>query len=98
MPRLSRKRVRISSPFTMKRAPICTGTFSRSNRWACRRAFPLNPHTPVDVLKDVLDDIDLVLIMSVNPGFGGQSFILHSLQKIKQLRKMIDEAGARNTH
>ncbi|MDF2190063.1 ribulose-phosphate 3-epimerase [Paraflavitalea sp. CAU 1676] len=51
----------------------------------------LNPHTPVDVLKDVLDDIDLVLIMSVNPGFGGQSFILHSLQKIKQLRKMIDE-------
>ena len=51
----------------------------------------LNPHTPVVVLKDVLDDIDLVLIMSVNPGFGGQSFILHSLQKIKQLRKMIDE-------
>ncbi len=51
----------------------------------------LNPHTPVDSLKDILDDIDLVLIMSVNPGFGGQSFILHTLQKIKELRRMIDE-------
>jgi len=51
----------------------------------------LNPHTPVSLLKDVLDDIDLVLIMSVNPGFGGQSFILQSLQKIKELRKMIDD-------
>ena len=51
----------------------------------------LNPHTPVDALKDVLADIDLVLIMSVNPGFGGQSFIPHTINKIKQLRKMIDE-------
>lgn len=53
----------------------------------------INPHSPVDLLKDILADIDVVLIMSVNPGFGGQSFIPHSLQKIKQLRKMIDEAG-----
>lgn len=51
----------------------------------------LNPHTPVDLLKDVLDDIDMVLIMSVNPGFGGQSFILHTIEKIRQLRRMIDE-------
>lgn len=51
----------------------------------------LNPHTPVSLLKDILDDIDLVLLMSVNPGFGGQSFILHTLQKIKELRRMIDE-------
>jgi ribulose-phosphate 3-epimerase len=51
----------------------------------------LNPHTPVGSLKDVLADIDMVLIMSVNPGFGGQSFIPHTLNKIKQLRKMIDE-------
>lgn len=50
----------------------------------------LNPHTPVDSLKDILADIDLVLLMSVNPGFGGQSFILHTLQKIKELRRMID--------
>jgi ribulose-phosphate 3-epimerase len=51
----------------------------------------VNPHTPVDSLKDILADIDLVCLMSVNPGFGGQSFIPHTLQKIKQLRKMIDE-------
>ena len=53
----------------------------------------LNPHTPVESLKEVLDDLDLVLIMSVNPGFGGQRFILNTLQKIKDLRRMIDERG-----
>jgi ribulose-phosphate 3-epimerase len=53
----------------------------------------LNPHTPVDSLKDVIHDIDMVLIMSVNPGFGGQSFIPHSLEKIKELRRMINERG-----
>lgn len=51
----------------------------------------VNPHTPVESLKDILPDIDLVCLMSVNPGFGGQSFILHTLVKIKQLREMIDE-------
>ena len=51
----------------------------------------LNPHTPVESLKDVLADIDMVLLMSVNPGFGGQSFIPHTLDKIRQLRKMINE-------
>jgi len=51
----------------------------------------LNPHTPVEALKDILHDIDLVCMMSVNPGFGGQSFIPHTLQKIRELRKMIDE-------
>ena len=51
----------------------------------------LNPHTPVESLKDILADIDLVCLMSVNPGFGGQSFIPHTLTKIKQLREMIDE-------
>jgi ribulose-phosphate 3-epimerase len=51
----------------------------------------LNPHTPVESLKDILADIDMVCLMSVNPGFGGQSFIPHTLLKIKQLREMIDE-------
>jgi ribulose-phosphate 3-epimerase len=51
----------------------------------------LNPHTPVALLQDVLQYLDLVLIMSVNPGFGGQQFIEHSIQKIKELRRMIDE-------
>ncbi len=54
----------------------------------------LNPHTPVSHLQDVLHDLDLVLIMSVNPGFGGQSFIPQSLQKIKQLAEMRKNAGA----
>jgi ribulose-phosphate 3-epimerase len=53
----------------------------------------INPHTPVDFLKDVLMDIDLVLVMSVNPGFGGQKFISQSVEKIKQLRDLIDEKG-----
>ncbi len=53
----------------------------------------LNPHTPVESLQDVLADIDMVCIMSVNPGFGGQSFIPHTLTKIKQLRHMISERG-----
>ena len=51
----------------------------------------LNPHTPVELLKDILQDIDMVLLMSVNPGFGGQSFIPHTINKIKRMREMIDE-------
>ena len=51
----------------------------------------INPHTPVTALRDVLGDIDLVCMMSVNPGFGGQSFIPHTLQKIRELRKLINE-------
>ena len=54
----------------------------------------INPHTPVQSLKDVLLDIDLVCLMSVNPGFGGQSFIPGTLLKIKELRQMIADAGA----
>jgi ribulose-phosphate 3-epimerase len=53
----------------------------------------VNPHTPVESLKDILHDIDVVNLMSVNPGFGGQQFIPHTLQKIKELRRMIDERG-----
>ncbi|MEO6358322.1 MAG: ribulose-phosphate 3-epimerase [Ferruginibacter sp.] len=51
----------------------------------------LNPHTPVELLKDILLDVDMVLLMSVNPGFGGQSFIPHTINKIKRMREMIDE-------
>ena len=57
----------------------------------------VNPHTPVSALTDILHDIDLVCLMSVNPGFGGQKFILYTIDKIKQLRKMIDERGL-NVH
>ena len=54
----------------------------------------LNPATPVSLLGDVLNDIDLVLIMSVNPGFGGQKFINHTYHKIRELRQMIQESSA----
>jgi ribulose-phosphate 3-epimerase len=50
----------------------------------------VNPHTPIDSLKDILGDVDIVLLMSVNPGFGGQSFIPNTLNKIRELRKIID--------
>ncbi len=53
----------------------------------------VNPHTPISGLSDILHDIDLVCLMSVNPGFGGQKFIPYTLDKIKQLRKMIDDSG-----
>ncbi len=59
----------------------------------CKAGLVYNPATPLNTLENVLDDIDLVLIMSVNPGFGGQSFIHSSLDKIAQVRKMIDESG-----
>jgi len=54
----------------------------------------LNPHTPVAVLEDIIKDLDLVLIMSVNPGFGGQSFIENTYKKISQLKEMIEKTGS----
>lgn len=54
----------------------------------------LNPHTPVDLLKDIIHDIDLVLIMSVNPGFGGQKFIPQAVEKVRALKTLITNAKA----
>ena len=54
----------------------------------------LNPHTPVSVLEDIIEDADLVCLMSVNPGFGGQSFIETTYKKVKQLRSMIDTSNS----
>ncbi len=59
-----------------------------------KAAVALNPHTPVSSLHDILQDLDMVLIMSVNPGFGGQSFIPRTIDKIKELKTMIATAGA----
>ena len=59
----------------------------------CQAGVVFNPATPLDVLDWVIDDIDLILIMSVNPGFGGQSFIDSALRKIEAARKRIDAAG-----
>lgn len=55
----------------------------------------LNPHTPVDVLQDVITDLDLVLIMSVNPGFGGQKFIKNAIFKVEQAKNLIHRRGSR---
>ena len=55
----------------------------------------LNPSTPVSVLEDIIGDVEMVLLMSVNPGFGGQKFIENTIDKIKRLRKMIDEKGCK---
>ena len=54
----------------------------------------LNPASPVSLLEDIIDDVDMVLLMSVNPGFGGQKFIENTIQKVKRLRRLIDERGA----
>ena len=59
----------------------------------CKAGVSLNPSTPLDVLDYVLENLDLVLVMSVNPGFGGQSFIDYSLRKIEAIRKRIDATG-----
>lgn len=55
----------------------------------------LNPHTPVNALEYIISEVDIVLLMSVNPGFGGQSFIPSVLDKIRQLRELIDKKGAK---
>lgn len=54
----------------------------------------LNPHTPVEVLEDILPELDLVLIMSVNPGFGGQKFISHALKRVTRLKELINKTGS----
>lgn len=54
----------------------------------------INPSTPVDMLEDVICDLDLALVMSVNPGFGGQRFIEHSLKKVEKLRALVDNSGS----
>lgn len=59
----------------------------------CKAGLVFNPATPLDYLLHVMDKIDIILIMSVNPGFGGQSFIPHALRKIEAARKLIDASG-----
>jgi len=59
----------------------------------CQAGLVFNPATPLDVLEWVLDKVDLILIMSVNPGFGGQSFITSALRKVEQARRLIDASG-----
>jgi len=69
-------------------------TLHRIRETGAKAAVALNPHTPVFLLKDILNDLDMVLLMSVNPGFGGQKFIPRTYDKIRELKKMIRDAGS----
>ncbi len=60
----------------------------------CKAGVALNPHTPVELLEDVIQDLDIILIMSVNPGFGGQKFIENTYKKIEQARELIADSGS----
>ena len=68
-------------------------TINQIKEAGCKAAVALNPATPVETLSCILDQVDMFLIMSVNPGFGGQKFIPYTVEKIKKLRRMLDEAG-----
>jgi ribulose-phosphate 3-epimerase len=68
-------------------------TLTRIRQLGAKAGVSLNPATPVEVVKDLAGEFDLLLIMSVNPGFGGQHFITHSLEKIRQARSLVTAAG-----
>lgn len=69
-------------------------TIQEIKRLGMKAGVALNPHTPIAVLEDVIEDLDLVLIMSVNPGFGGQKFIPHATKKVSQLKQLIVKSGS----
>lgn len=70
-------------------------TVQRIHQAGMKAGVTINPATPVNTLVDIVADVDLVLIMSVNPGFGGQPFIQHSVRKVAELRELIDRTGSR---
>ena len=72
-------------------SPHLNRTVESIKRLGKKAGVALNPSTPVVMLEDILEDMDLVLIMTVNPGFGGQRFIEHTLKKIRQVRLQLDE-------
>jgi len=69
-------------------------TLQEIKRLGIRAGVALNPHTPIETLSEVLEDVDLVCVMSVNPGFGGQKFIEHSYAKVANLKEMILKKGS----
>jgi ribulose-phosphate 3-epimerase len=74
--------------------PHLHSTLQQIKAQGMKAGVALNPHTSVDLLKDVINDIDVVCVMSVNPGFGGQKFIEHTYEKVKALKQIITNAGA----
>jgi ribulose-phosphate 3-epimerase len=75
-------------------APHLHRQLTRIRELGCRAGVALNPATPLNAVGEVIPEIDLLLIMTVNPGFGGQEFIPYSLDKIRRARLMLDEAGS----
>jgi ribulose-phosphate 3-epimerase len=69
-------------------------TIQQIHQAGMKAGVTLNPHTPVNVLEDIIQDVDMVLLMTVNPGFGGQQFIEHSIQKVKKLKELIQCTGS----
>jgi len=69
------------------------GTIMKIKEAGMKAGLALNPHTPVELLNDIIDELDMVLIMSVNPGFGGQKFIHRAVDKVQRLKAMIDQRG-----
>ena len=75
-------------------APHLHRQLTRIRELGCRAGVALNPATPLDAVSEVIPEIDLLLIMTVNPGFGGQEFIPYSVDKIRRARLLLDEAGS----
>ena len=69
-------------------------TVAEIHRSGMKAGVTLNPSSPVSLLEDIICDVDMVLLMSVNPGFGGQKFIEHTIEKVKRLRHLISESGS----
>lgn len=74
--------------------PHLNRTLSQIKEMGCRGGVSLNPATPVVALEEILPDVDLIVLMSVNPGFGGQSFLKGSLPRLRRVRAMLDEIGS----
>ena len=77
--------------------PHLNRTLAQIHEMGCRAGVSLNPATPVVALEEILPDVDLVVLMSVNPGFGGQSFLKGATHRIRRVRAMLDEIGAQAT-
>ncbi len=83
----------MSAPARQKASAHVDRTLQLIKAEGCQAGLVFNPATPLDVLEWVIDKVDVVLLMSVNPGFGGQSFIPSALRKLKQAREIIDRSG-----
>jgi ribulose-phosphate 3-epimerase len=76
-------------------APHLQRQLTRIRELGCRPGIALNPGTPIESVRDVVNDLDLLLVMTVNPGFGGQEFIPHSVEKVARARAMLDAARSK---